>query len=157
MRYRSRIGTVRDLASSRSARQTASHGPSIEFWSGTGSSQSRPGRAGACRLRQPGACRRSPAAMRYGFAAGLPRRVAAPSWVRPASGRGEPPLWSALNLDFRTISLTVGNRSLWTAAPVTGIGRDMAMCLVAHQFLRPTPPQSPAGLLASRSDAGRHC
>jgi hypothetical protein len=36
VRYRSRIGTVRDLASLRSARQTAGHGLCIEFWSGTG-------------------------------------------------------------------------------------------------------------------------
>jgi hypothetical protein len=36
VRYRSRIGTVRDLASSRSARQTAGHGLCVEFWSGTG-------------------------------------------------------------------------------------------------------------------------
>jgi integrase len=35
VRYRSRIGTVRDLASSRSARQTAGHGLCVEFWSGT--------------------------------------------------------------------------------------------------------------------------
>ena len=36
MRYRSRIGTVRDLASSRSAGQTAGHSLCAEFWSSTG-------------------------------------------------------------------------------------------------------------------------
>ena len=48
VRYRSRIGTVRDLALSRSARQTAGHGLCIEFWSGTGA------RAPPSRRHRPG-------------------------------------------------------------------------------------------------------
>src|ERR1017187_7970045 len=50
VRYRSRISTVRDLAPSRSAGQTAGHGLRIEFWSGT---RSRPSPRAHRAQRQP--------------------------------------------------------------------------------------------------------